>query len=111
MTKRLGWAIRAHEGLADQDCVGAACADPAVVAGVADAAHVDRDAALRDALQSEFRGTRVDLERLEVARVDADDLGLGRQSDFDFARVGRFDYRCQAEAQRRFAQLMQALVR
>jgi hypothetical protein len=83
--------VSGDEGLTDQDGVSTLLRVHHDVGRTANAGLGDRDDAGRNRWGDPREGSRVNLERLEVARVDADDPGTGRQGPFELVVVMNLD--------------------
>ena len=85
--------LAGDQGLADQDGVGAGVGVGDEVVRAADAGLGDLDDVVRDLGGDALEGAAVDLEGLQVARVDADDLGAGVHGALDLVLVVHLDER------------------
>ena len=89
-TQGVAWVGGAHEGFADEEGVKAGVAEAGDVGGGFDAAFGDLDDVGRDAVDELERGIEVNVEGMEVAVVDPDEVASGGEGAVEFGGVVDF---------------------
>src|ERR1700741_4888822 len=92
--------LRSHESLADERGIRAGGAHALQVVDALDPALGDLDRPGRNLRQQSFDRREVDMERLQVARVDAEELGLERNRELELALVVHLDQHRESELAR-----------
>ncbi len=93
------WIVRAHQRLTDECGVEAECPVSNDRGRVGDARLGDDKPIVRHERSQPLRSQRIDVERAQVAVVDANEPRLGRQGAHQFPLVVDLDERLQAEVE------------